>query len=423
MRIKRTHPPPNRGGPVKPAFDSTLPFLREGYPFISSRCDEWETDLFTTRIALRPVTFIRGEEAARLFYDGERFTREAAMPAGIQHLLQDKESVQALDGDEHRWRKRAFLTLMDEESVRRQGEVFDEEWDDAWSRLPRRRTTVLHEFARAVLTAAACRWAGIPREEVDLQRLTRELGLMIDRVAHVGPTSWHARWRRRGTESWAASLVEKVRAGRLDPPAGSALAVLSSQTDTSGELLSSQTAAVEVINILRPTLAVARFVVFAAAALHQEPGWRRTFAQGAESDLVPFAQEVRRFYPFFPAVPGRARRRFGWRGHRFEQGDWVILDLYGTCHDARLWEDPDTFRPERFRGFRWEEQPNALIAQGAGHHSDDHRCPGEWSTVELLVRAVRRLASADLQVPAQDLSIPLNRFPALPRSGFVFRSA
>lgn len=130
-------------------------------------------------------------------------------------------------------------------------------------------------------------------------------------------------------------------------------------------------------------------------------------------------QEVRRYYPFFPAVPGRAAKPVEWRGHRFESGDRVILDLYGTCRDPRLWEDPDGFAPERFRGWEWAEHPWTLIAQGAGRHEEDHRCPGEWGTVELLERAVRLLATTGLQVPPQDLSIRLNRFPALPRSGFV----
>lgn len=85
-------------------FDSTLSFLNEGYAFASSRCDTWDTDLFTTRLFLKPTTFIRGEEAAGLFYEGNRFTREAAVPASVQHLLQDKGSVQALDGREHRGR-------------------------------------------------------------------------------------------------------------------------------------------------------------------------------------------------------------------------------------------------------------------------------------------------------------------------------
>lgn len=400
-------------------FDSTIPFLREGYPFISARCDALGTDLFTSRVALRPVTFIRGEEAAGIFYDDDRFSRAGAMPPSILHLLQDSGSVQSLDGDEHRVRKHAFLSLMTPAAMTRLGDIVEEEWRAAIDHVRGERRVVLHDVARVVLTRAAVRWAGIPLTETDMPRLTVDLNLMIENVAHLGPTNWYARWRRRGTETWAADLVRRVRDGRLTAEPGTTLEVFSHHRDLAGNLLTPKIAAVEIINILRPTFAIARFVVFAAQALEQHPRWREAFAAGDESDLEPFVQEVRRYYPFFPAVPGTVRTPFSWRDHRFRTGDWVILDLYGTCHDRAIWEDPEAFRPERFRGFSWDESPDTLVAQGAGRHANNHRCPGEWSTVEVLTRVVRLLATERLEVPQQDLSIPLTRFPTLPRSQFL----
>lgn len=400
-------------------FDSTIPFLREGYPFISSRCDALNTDLFTSRIGLRPATFIRGGEAAELFYGKNRFTRQGAMPPTVVHLLQDQGSVQALDGDAHRQRKRAFLDLMSDEAMQRLGDTFDEQWDQAVRQLPTHKHVVLHQLAREVLTRTACQWSGIDLQDADIPRLSRELGMMVSRAGQFGPGNWYAQWRRRGTEQWATKLVEQVRSGERRPPEGTVLDVFAHYRDSNGEQLSAEIAAVEVINILRPTLAVARFIVFAAVALHHYPQWRETFAAGDESDLEPFVQEIRRYYPFFPLIAGRVKEPFTWRGHRFKKDNWVVFDIYGTCHDPRLWNNPDSFQPERFRGWDWEEDISALVAQGAGHHSENHRCPGEWSTIELLKRAVRKLAHSDFTMPAQDLSIPLNRMPALPRSGVI----
>jgi fatty-acid peroxygenase len=62
-----------------------------------------------------------------------------------------------------------------------------------------------------------------------------------------------------------------------------------------------------------------------------------------------FTQEVRRFYPSFPAVAARVRSDFDWNGYRFPSGRRTMLDLYGTNHDVRTWDAPDAFRPERFR--------------------------------------------------------------------------
>ena len=62
---------------------------------------------------------------------------------------------------------------------------------------------------------------------------------------------------------------------------------------------------------------------------------------------------------------------------------------------------------------------DALIPQGAGDHARDHRCPGEWFTIELTTRAIRALLELEYDVPLQPLAIPLDRFPTLPRTGLV----
>jgi fatty-acid peroxygenase len=76
------------------------------------------------------------------------------------------------------------------------------------------------------------------------------------------------------------------------------------------------------------------------------------------------------------------------------------------------------FRPDRFkeRGFG----PYDLVSHGAGDRRETHRCPGEWVTVEQMKAITRMLVhEMDYRVSRQDLTIDLNRIPALPRSRFV----
>lgn len=223
---------------------------------------------------------------------------------------------------------------------------------------------------------------------------------------------------RQRTERWIRSIIEAVRSRELEVPEGSAAHVIAWHRDPDGDLLSPTTAAVELINVLRPTVAVARFVTFAALALHDHPEWRRRFEAGEDDDLEPFVQEVRRFYPFFPFIGGRVMNEFDWRDHRFTKGTWTLLDLYGTNHDPRIWGDPEVFRPERFRG--WVGNAFQLIPQGGGDHLTGHRCPGEWPTIALMKRVVHLLTTAmRYDVPEQDLRIDLSRMPAVPESRFV----
>lgn len=157
-------------------------------------------------------------------------------------------------------------------------------------------------------------------------------------------------------------------------------------------------------------------MTFAALALHEHPKCVQKIRDD-EDYLEMFVHEVRRFYPFFPFVGGRIRNEFDWRGHHYAEGTWVILDLYGTNHDARIWGDPEEFQPERFS--RWGGSAFAFVPQGGGDHKG-HRFPGEWPTIALMKRAVGLLTeSMSYEVPEQDLRISLSRMPTIPKSRFV----
>ncbi|MBC9175842.1 cytochrome P450 [Pseudoroseomonas ludipueritiae] len=396
--------------------DNTIPFLREAYTFISRRCDGLGSDLFSTRIMLTPVVCMRGADAAQFFYDGGRFTRQGAMPQTVLRLLQDKGSIQGLDGAAHRARKAMFMSLMSPDRISHVAELLERHWHVAvaqWASRP--EVTLLPEIGH-ILSRTACDWVGVPLTERQAPAMSRELQAMIRGAGQIGPGTLHALTLRRRTERRMRRLVRDVRAGRVQAEGDSPLATIARHRDIDGAALTDATAAVEIINLLRPMVAVNRFITFAALALHQHPAWRRRLA-GDEGWLEPFVQEVRRFYPFFPVIGGRALMGCDWGGHHFAAGDWVILDLYGTNHDRRLWEEPEQFQPERFKD--WPGHPYTFIPQGAGDFMTGHRCPGEWITIALIKRAVRLLCGMRYEVPPQDLSISLSEMPAAPRSGLV----
>jgi fatty-acid peroxygenase len=403
--------------PRAAGVDNTIPFLREAYTFISRRCDRLHSDLFATRIMLTPVVCMRGADAAQFFYDGDRFTRQGAMPQTVMRLLQDKGSVQALDGAAHRRRKAMFMSLMSPEGIAGIADLLERHWRAALPRWASRPEVTLLPEIGDLLSRTACDWVGVPLTEREVPAMSRELQTMIRQAGHIGPGTLRALALRRRTERRIRRLVEDVRAGRMAPEENSALAIIARHRDVDGMPLTTAAAAVEIINLLRPTVAVNRFITFAALALHEHPVWRQRLAED-EGWLEPFVQEVRRFYPFFPIVGGRARAACDWGGHHFAARDWVILDLYGTNHDPRLWDEPEQFRPERFRG--WPDNPYTLIPQGAGDFMTGHRCPGEWITIALIKRAIRLLCgSMHYNVPPQDLSVSLSEMPAAPRSGLV----
>lgn len=402
-------------------LDSTFTLLREGYDFISKRCERYQTDVFATRLLLRKAICMRGADAARLFYDGNRFTRQGAMPPMTLRLLQDKGSVQTLDSTAHRQRKLMFMALLNSDAVEQLADAMDQEWAAQLRLWESQEQVVLFDEVRKILFQAVCRWAGLPLPVNQAEQKSQQFGAMIDGAGSIGPKMWAGMFKRTRAEKWVHGLIDEIRAGELNPPPESAASIIAWHRDLDGKLLPPAVAAIELINILRPTVAIGRFIVFAALALHQHPEQRPRLTNGFDDQLEHFVQEVRRFYPFFPVIAGRARRPLEWNGIELRQGQWVILDLYGTNHDPAIWHDPGQFRPERFQD--WNEDAFNFIPQGGGNHYHSHRCPGERATIELMKHAVRQLVShMDYTVPEQDLHIDKSQMPTLPQSRFVIQN-
>jgi fatty-acid peroxygenase len=403
--------------PRDPAFDSTLAFARDGYEFVSRRCERFGSDGFEARIGLLPVVFARGADAAAMFYRPGRFTRRGALPPTALTLLQDFGSTQRLDGDDHRHRKAFFLRVLDADSTARLVAILGEEWDTQAARWEQQPHTVLHVEAERILCRTACRWAGVPLPGSQVGRRTREFAAMLDGAGSAGIRFVHGWWRRQRTERWIRGVIERLRADGADA-ATSPAAAIAGYRGRDGARLETRIAAVELINLLRPIVAVAYWITFAALALHRHPRYRTRLQTREPRLLLHFAQEVRRHSPFFPLVAGRVREAFEWHGRVFRPGERVMLDLYGTNQDPRVWHDPGRFDPDRFHA--WGGSAFDFIAQGGGDVALDHRCPGENPSIAMLMTVIGRLATGlRYDVPAQNLEYRMNRFPSIPESRFV----
>ena len=408
-------PPENRPPlpvPRTPGLDSTAALLREGYGFIGRRCAMLNTDIFQTRLMLRPVHCAYGREAAEFFYGGGRVGRLGAMPPGVLRLLQDVGSVQQLEGPAHHQRKAMFLAMLGPAGVKALAEQVEREWRN---RLPHWRDAgeiVLFDDMRLILTRAAIAWSGLALLEADENWLVRGLSEMIEATGSIGPRKLRALIMRRRCEAWARAAMRTIRGGHAAVADEAPAAVIARHREAEGTSLSLDEAAVELLNLLRPTVAIARFIVFAALALRDHPE--------EAHDIRAFAMEVRRTAPFFPFIGGRALRDLEWRGMSFPKGSWMLLNLYGTNGDARLWREPEQFHPGRFQD--GEPDPYSLVPQGGGAMADGHRCPGEPATQAILEMAVRFLAALSYELPEQDLGVDLTHIPALPASGVVLRN-
>lgn len=399
--------------------DHSLAFLADGYTFGTNRFERLGDDAFATRLLGRRVVVARGIDAVRFFYEGGRFTREGSMPRSVLHSLQDEGSVQTLTGDSHEKRKEVFVSALGDESRRRLVEALATRWAASIAEWRRSGETLdLHDASSRLLTAAALEWIGVRLGPVDTEARADEFIAMIDGAGSFGQRNWRGRTLRHRTERWARELVRRTRDAYPGADDGSPLARIVFHRDEAGLMLDEDVAAVEILNLLRPTVAAARFIVFGALAIHHHPVWRERLRGDDAIEARAFAEEVRRTTPFFPVVVGTAARPLEWRGHLFAPGDWMMVDLFGTNRHPELWGDPLVFRPERF--LEAPERSRWVVAQGTGEMVTSHHCPGEAATVDLVAASARALASTDFTVdgPAR---VSLRRFPALPTGGLRVR--
>jgi fatty-acid peroxygenase len=425
----------NRTADVPAWHDDSASFLVRGYGFgahIWRRVNEGARSA-PVRLLGKPALLVRGAEGVALFYDGDRIARHGAMPAIVQQTLFGQGSVHSLDGAAQRHRKATFVDVAyDDRQVERMLPLLDREWRaelDAWLAGGRRSAydAAVGAFGRASMT-----WAGLPGTPAAKTRWAARLAQIVDGFGvPYSPEYLLAFANRKWSDRHAQRLVEAARAGELRARPGTALHEWAFHRDPAGELLPAQLAGIELQNSIRPMIAVARFVAFAAKELHDRPGWRqRIAAETAERGALvggrlatAFAQEIRRTAPFVPMLPGWAVTDVELDGRRLRAGGRVLLDILGTNADDRSWPRADRFDPERFVGVDDYEALAAFVPHGGAGVATGHRCPGEKLAIAGLAAAVAALSDPRVTVLGAGLRVNRRRLPTKPASGGRVRAA
>ena len=407
----------SRQMPKEEGLDHSLTLLREGYMFLANRRKSFASNIFETRLLGQKAICMGGEEAAKLFYDNDKFIRTGAAPKRLQKTLFGVGGVQGLDEEEHRNRKGMFMSIMTPNHLERLNRLTQKNWDIKSREWEQKDQVVLYDESRELLCKLACEWAGVPLNEGEVKKRTEQLTKLFESASALGPEHWMGRHARKELEDWIGELVEQVRNSKLQPPEGTALNSFSFHKDIDGKLLDKEIVAVEVLNIIRPIVAISVYITFTGLAVHQYPENKPKLLKEDEF-LQMFVQEVRRFYPFFPATIARVKKDFIWNEFQFEEGTLTLLDLYGTNHDPHLWDNPEIFNPDRFA--QWDESPFSFIPQGGGDFNMGHRCAGEWVTIEVMKVSLQYLANKlEYDLPNQDLSYSMVSIPSLPHSKVI----
>jgi fatty-acid peroxygenase len=397
--------------------DLGLHLWRAGYQALpQQRSDHGGADVFESSLLGHRAVVLRGRAGARLFYDQSVVQRDGAFPPPLADLLFGRGAVHGLDGSEHAARKRMFLDILAEDRSDDLAATVGRDLERRVERWPGRTVVVFDELVE-VYGAAVQAWAGVRAGPGAVRRNSHRLATIVDGFGGSGlayPRAWAARLR---ADRWASRQVAAARGQTVDVRPESALAQIANGP---GRDLPLRVAGVELLNILRPTVAVAWPATFLARDLALFPQWRPLLRDGpgATGRRTAFGHEVRRTCPFVPALAGRVHHPAEIDGTQVDAGDYVVLDVPATNHDPHLWDEPDEFLPERFADQM--PDPFGFVPQGGGDPATGHRCPGEPLTVRILNETARVLADVQYE-PARGTAYDTDRIPTLPTGRFPVR--
>lgn len=395
--------------------------LDEGYLLLSELRKEADAPVVKARLLNKEVIAVYGKEAAKKFYDPRNFKREGAMPKVVLKTLFGEEGVQTLDGKAHEHRKTTFMNLMTPKRMDEYHRILDK---NLAQKLDQQHGEFeLFDLSKDVLFRSICEWAGIDLSEMSKEEIDQLAEYQISMISSaVTNPATHVKGieNRKKSEKWAQSLIEHARTNPVAGKEDIALYAFANATDDDGELLPIDVAAVELLNVIRPTVALTVWIALMGHALFSRPDIYQRLHAEFDKLQDSFIQEMRRYYPFFPMLPAFAKQDVEIDGYLIPKDSWVVLDLYGTNHDKRTIETPEVFRISRYLGkekhISYDEEYE-MIAQGGGKFEAMHRCAGEWITLHTLrVFSDQLVNKYQFSVPKQDWEIPMNQFPTYPKS-------
>ena len=412
-------------------FGHTLRFLH--------RCRRRYGDVFTVHAApMGKLVYFADPAAIKEVFTGDNSLLHAGEANNILEPVMGPTSVLLTDDDEHLRSRKLMLPMFHGDAVRRYAAAVEEVAEaevDRWragemiALHPRMRDLTFEVILRAVIGVTDPARLDAMREALPaVAEIDDEVTLMWvwPWLGNFGPWKRYKRTQARAD----ALLYEEIRERRAAPDLSERTDVLSlllQARDEDGEGMSDRELRDQVVTLLlagHETTATSLAWAFERLTRHPDALARAT--EGDDEYLDAVTQEVLRVRPVISDVVRKLKRPATIAGVDLPAGVIVAPAICLVQRDARRFEGPFAFRPERFLGEGAE--PYTWIPFGGGIR----RCLGAaFAQMEMRVvmRTILRRAtlSADrpegertkvrhiTQVPARGARVVVERVAPRPR--------
>jgi retinoid hydroxylase len=413
-----------------PLLGETLAFARNPFGFIDERLAR-HGRIFRSRILGRNAVIIAGPEATGRFIDSAVVARHDSMPPHVQQLFAGK-SLPLLDGDEHRERKRVVNQAFTRAAIADYLPKMQASIETAFARWAGGgEMRWLDEMKRLSIEVICLTIMGLqPGSQMDALR--RDYEIVLNGFATLPVNIPGTRYNKalKARDRIMDFFRQTVRE-RRGAPSGDGL----SRILAAGPNLGDEDAALELHHIV-----IAGFIVFGELGgmvkqLTDHPEVRaRLAAEIREKSpdgpitletlmsmpyLLQVTNEVKRITPIIPGVFGIAKDGFAVDGKPVPAG-WMILWTIRPTHTRfGVYDDAETFDPDRFSPERAEDRrhEHAFVPQGAGPVTG-HRCPGlDFATYFMEVFAIVLLRRYAWELPPQEFALDYSKVPPEMKEG------
>ncbi len=363
--------------------------------------------IFTVRILHARVVFMLGPEANHhmLVSHAQDFSWREGHFADLIPLLGD--GLLTIDGEFHRRSRRIMLPALHHERIAALADLMADEVDRAVD--PWRPGAELDLYAwtrhlamriamRALFGMDPDRAAGRPDAAEQFERALGFWGQPYGVQLLRGPLTPWARMQRarRELDELIYAEIDARRAG--GKRGEDILSLLLDASDDEGETLSRRQIRDEVMTLLFAGHdTTTSTVTFLFHELAGAPGWADRAAGSAE-DLELCLDETLRMFPPAWVGPRRALTDFEFAGQSVPAGAFVNYSSWVSHHLPDVWDEPFSFRPERFAAGARERIPKgAYVPFGGGSRT----CIGmRFGQQEIRTIARRVLRDFRLELPA-----------------------
>ena len=411
-----------------------LPYLEEKH---FEPAPGWnDAVMYKERIGGKKVYILRGQNGARLFYDSRKIKRAGALPKYILDTIFGN-GIHNMDNSHHLYRKELYREIMSHELLDRFVRIHSNLYITYMSKWRRSNKFVLYEEMQTLLAHTSHKWVGLFNfSNMSFEEIGNHYMRMIDAVGAYMPFPFHNNAVSKGKSS--RKIIEKEISSQVALHRNS---VKKFETGTPAAILadsdlSIHDVTVEIINLTRPCVAVAKFVAFAGHAAFKHsflvPHGPKTNVNGngngngINKEALDswkqgdnFVNEVRRLYPFVPFLGGITKTDMLVDGMQVKKDSMMILDIHSVNMDSGVFVNPFEFIPDRFNTVKVTDYN--YVPQGGGQVWNSHRCPGEQITVIILKLAVYHMfTKEDFTILSdQDFTIDKRRMPTIPKDGIV----